>query len=579
MIKDKIAFWGTDEHDADILVIVHLRLADDIIDIWTLPKGSMTDEFEKKALENIDQIDLTQLPENHTYIERTVMAENLLPDEVKTRNTELVKLAETQWRVRVLSNKLSQKLEKEIEGLVEQVKSLTEYDNEMWQLTKTFWDKVNNYFQEKDLTREHTGLLRDKINEAFDMLKGLRKEANHEAKQAVETINARLQKIIESLSPTQNLNAIFDKLKKLQEEANGLRLANNLREQLRQTFNDAFNLVKEERQKGNLRRLEHRIRGLKDIIFRSEKFIKDDKNDLQFQHNRLKTTDGMLEAQLREAKIKMINTRLESNEAKLKEMQGILADLNKQLLQEQKRLEKASVKEKPKQEPAKATIEIKHKKREKDSVEQEAKGEEGISTTEETPLIVTIPSSEENEETTESTEDHPTENESTPDTITEEDIAAIDPTYELEAAMEEVPIAKDDNPSDSDPTPDAINDENDLTDSAEASSEETETSAEETETSSEETEVSDEDSKLSDEETEASDEEIGTADTGEDMITDNPPSAETQVQVNLPDDFPELIEESDIELVEEEKTVPPVTPEDFTEGEGLYDYDKEEEKD
>lgn len=508
MIKDKIAFWGANENDAECLVIVRLRLADDIIDVWTLPKETITDEFEKKALENTDQIDLTQLPENHTYIERSVMEENLLPDEVKTRNTDLVKLAETQWRVRVLSNKLSQKLTKEIDGLVEQVKSLTEYDNEMWQLTKAFWDKVNNYFQEKDLTREHTGWLRDKINEAFDILKSLRKEANHEARQAVETIQARIQKIMESVSPNQNLNVIFDKLKGLQDESNRLRLAGTLREQLRVLFNDAFTLVKEERQKGNLRRIEHRIRGVKDIIARSEKTIRDDRNDLQFQHNRLKTTDGKLEAQLREAKIKMITTQLEANEAKLKEMQEVLNDLNRQLQQEQKKLEKVHTKEKEKPEPVKQPEGNKHHQKNKKPVKQNKDESKEAVSSSENPVVPVL-------------EDF--ENEENANSMPAPDIAT---------------------------TQESGNEETIAGDNAEQVSEETTAVEDKTETQ----------------------------DISENSESETPPSDGTPAHHSVSDNhhhFYSPIEESDMELFEEQKEVTPKNSEEFTDGEGLYNFDKE----
>jgi len=354
-MKDRIAFWA-EQANEKIFVIVRLRLEDDIFDIWTMPKSSISDEFEKKALANdtIDQINPEQLPEPHTHIERSVMEEYLLPETIKTHETLLVKRAETEWRVKVLSNKLSQQLEKMIDELFAQVKSLTEYDNEMWDLTKTFWDKVNNHFQEKDLTREHAGMLRDKINEAFNILKSLRKSAQEqfgkEAQKAFEQISGQVQKIIDTFSPKANLNFVFDQLKKLQEEANKARLGAEMRKQLYELLNNAFEMVKAERQKSGLRHLENRIKGLQDVIARMEKSIKEDNNELNFQKNRLQHTSGQLEAQLREAKMQMIKTQLESKEAKLADMLKTLEGLNNQLKQEQKRYGNATgkqAKEKP----------------------------------------------------------------------------------------------------------------------------------------------------------------------------------------------------------------------------------------
>ena len=75
------------------------------------------------------------------------------------------------------------------------------------------------------------------------------------------------------------------------------------------------------------------------------------------------------------------------------------------------------------------------------------------------------------------TEDHPTDNDSTSDAITEADFAAIDPTFVFEEESEAVAMTTDDNSTESEPTPDTITEEEDLTDNTELPSEETEAPA------------------------------------------------------------------------------------------------------
>lgn len=509
-MKDRIAFWGTaGENNTESLVIVQLRLADDLIDIWTVPKSEIKEEFEKIAIENPDQFNLEQLPENHTHIERTVMEEYLLPDDIKTHNTALVTRTETEWRVRVLSNKLSQKLEKEIEQLVEQVKALTEYDNEVWQLAKTFWDKVNTHFQEKDLTREHTGLLKNKINEAFDFLKELRSTANEEAKQAFETLNARLQQLVAAIKPTQNMGQIFDRLRKLQDEARQLNLTNNLRDQLRTAFNEAFNKLKEERTKANLNYLERRIKDMRFFISKVERGIKDDQNDLAFQQKRIQNTDGKLEAQLREAKIKMINTRLQENETKLKDMQAVLADLTNQLAKEQQRIEAKSEKElgttasSTEQTDAKRNKKQKNrnnKKGEKQNPDAD-KAKEELTHTE--IVIENLPNPD--QDTWVATDEN--------STISEEQLPENNPAEPSQEPTEELP-ANTDSPDDA-------------------------------------------------------------------AQNNAAQEAEISAPIQLPPNthhFYETTHEEDIEQFMHEKSTPPVQPEDYADGEGLYNFGEEEDK-
>lgn len=546
-MKDRIAFWGADETDAKIFVIVRLRLEDDLFDIWTLPQASVSDEFEKTAQENIDQIDLEQLPEPHTHIERKVMEENLLPENIKTHDTQLVNLAESEWRVRVLSNKLSQQLEKMIDELFAQVKSLTQYDNEVWDLTKTFWDKVNNHYQEKDLTREHARVLRDKINEAFNILKSLRKTANEqfskEAQLAYEKISEQVQKIINTFSPKDNLNALFDKLKRLQSEANRARLASDMRKNLYELFNNAFEMVKSERQKSGLRHLENRIRGLQDVIARMEKGIQEDKNEMSFQRNRLQHTSGQLEAQLREAKMNMLATRLESKEAKLADMIKTLEELNKQLIQEQKRY-KASTQPKEKQQDKKQKNKEKPQDRNKGKAKKETTDTNPEEEATDTPkVVVTTPEK----------------------AATGVELQNQEPNAETETIVTEAEDIKEQAPEAEQETPIAV-----VTMPEEAVTV-VELQKQKPQAEPETTDVA---------------EEIETIVTKAEDIKEQAPEAEAEQETTvmvvappLPENvhhFYEPIQESDMELYEAEKPITPANPEDYADGDGTYDYDKED---
>lgn len=334
-MKDKIVFWGTDENEKDILVTLRLRAADNKVDIWTFAKDSVPDEFAEKMFKDWDDINTNEFPAEHQYIEHDLSEPSLLPQNIKAKNTEIVNRAEKEWYVKVLSSKLSQKLEEEIDQLAEQAKALTEYDKDLWASAKSYWDKVTQHLQDRDLTREHTATLRDKINACFESLKSLRGISNEtfeaDSKANLEKYTTQLTSLDERVALGKNLNSIFDELKQMQEELKEATLTREGRKTLRDRLNEAFENIRNQRKDSRSRRLESRIKGLKAAIDRMEVSLTRDEEALTLEQSRIETTTGKLEAQLRDAKIQMVQARLDSKKDKLKDMKTTYTDLEERL--------------------------------------------------------------------------------------------------------------------------------------------------------------------------------------------------------------------------------------------------------
>lgn len=349
-MKDKIALWGTDERDNDVLIALRLRVNDNCVDIWTFPKNKIDHHIAEAMVREWDKIDPDNLPQPHNHLIQDMGQPSLLPDHLRTADTDIISRTEKEWFVRVLSTKLKAKLIAEIEQLQAQTDALNDYDKDVWDLVQSYWTKVGLHFQSRDLNREDAGILRDRLNACFNKLKSLRKEDNsrhdQEAKANANALNAELAKLSAQIAQKNaNIKNLFEQLKKLQERAIQVRLTKDQRNELRDQIDHAFEAIRNARKQSRHDYYQNRITGLKDVIAKMEKSIAYDEKELKFQQSRFHQMSGQLEIQLREAKMQLTQSQLAGKVEKLNEMRTTLNQVLAEVEREAKRDETAKAKE------------------------------------------------------------------------------------------------------------------------------------------------------------------------------------------------------------------------------------------
>ncbi len=359
-MKKKIVLWGRDANEERILLALELKAEENKVDIYTFPTALATDELNKQLLfEWRDGKEMT-FPEGYTHIERELsVSESLLPDDIKVEKTDIIQRAQTEWHFVVLSSKLNESYQTELAELREKVEALTTYDQTVWDELKSFWSKVQGQVRERNLFREHSNTLRQKTDELFEKLKGLRAVLDEQfkslAKENYDKFNTMLDEVEAKASKSTRLKDVFDELKQIQSKFKDADLTREYRTKIWNRIDAAFKMVKEKRfgpganTGGNSAtdRLQKRFNGLMSAIQRMEKSINYDKNDLEFQNKRISSSEtGQLEAQIRQAKIKMIEERIRSKGVKLEDMNKTKLELEEKMAQQKVRDEKRAEKQK-----------------------------------------------------------------------------------------------------------------------------------------------------------------------------------------------------------------------------------------
>jgi len=366
-MKKRLVLWGENAQNEKVLIAAALKELENKVEITVFPLEVATEEFAQQMMNDWRNGEEVSFPDQQEKIERPLnLSQSLLPEDIKVDRTDVVNRAQTEWNFVVMSSKLKDAYESELEDFRARVQRLESFDHSMWEELKSFWDKVQGQIREKNLFGGHAYRLRKATNETFDEMKELRRKMDEEFKEKSKEVKAKfqeeLEEIEENLEKGLGLKPLFEELKKVQKRFKKASFTREDRSKIWKKLDGLFKDVKEKRfgekspQSGKqtpLERLERRYKGLQKAINKMQSSIGRDKKDLSFEEGRIDKTDGQLEQQIRTAKLKMIEERISSKEVKLQDMlntRKMLEERMEKEVEKQRALEIQKEKQKAKEE-------------------------------------------------------------------------------------------------------------------------------------------------------------------------------------------------------------------------------------
>mgnify|MGYP001545766967 CR=1 FL=1 len=351
-MKKKIVLWGADKDDNKLLIALELIAEENKVNLYSFPEEVATEDLYNQLMNIWREGNELAFPDNHKLMERPLsVTEDLLPEDIKVERTDLISRAQAEWHFVVLSSKLHDLYKSELEEFRERIAKLEEYESGIFEEMKGFWSKVSEQAREKNLFREHANALKDETNKLFDKLKELRAQANAKfrqiSKERVAAFSEEVEQLEAKIEKGLGLKPIFEELKQVQERFKAERFTKEDRNKLWNKIDGAFKKFKLKKygerpddSNNKSSRLERRYQGLLSAIDKMNKSIARDLKDINFQNRRVNETQGQLEMQIRQAKVKMVQERIDSKEEKLKDMMKTKLELEQKLQKEKERQQK-----------------------------------------------------------------------------------------------------------------------------------------------------------------------------------------------------------------------------------------------
>ena len=344
-MKSKLVLWGTTEQNDRVLIAMELRAEDNKVHTWMFPEGIASPEFSLQMVNDWRNGATVAFPEGFTHTATDLtLTDTLIPKGINVEKPDLVQRAQTEWQYIVLSTKLHEAYKSELAGLEDKIAQMSHFSGEVFGALKGFWVKVNNQLKDRNLFREHADELRDTTNVLFEKLKSMRTEVANEyeenSKKWFEQLTVVLddieQRIEEGVSRFPDL---FEKLKNVQKQFREQKLTRDHSNEIWDRLDVLFKNLKERRfgnfatNEGNpTDRMAKRLEGLISAVDKMQMSIDRDRDELNFQKKRVASSEGQLEAQIRQAKINMVMERVKSKEEKLIEMMATKQDVESKMI-------------------------------------------------------------------------------------------------------------------------------------------------------------------------------------------------------------------------------------------------------
>jgi hypothetical protein len=374
-MQSRFTAKGVNSDDKEVVIAYELKEEEFKVDLYLIPRKSLKgDELEKLEKGWVNG-EAYEFPDGTTLINPELNAESVLPADIRSDEAGKIRIKQNEWAYQLLTTKLWESYLHELDGLKAKAAELTQYDRQLFDDAKSFWERVLEHRKERDISQQSLDKIKDDVNSIFEKLKTFRKTESAEFEAASAKLRdeflAKLEELKKRADEKANFKALLDDLKAIQNDNRKNRYTKTDDVQVRKAMDASFQYINERRNHFFNDKTETRVKDLTEIIDKMTASLDRDKKDLEYMAKKANSVNiKSLELQLIKVKTNMLNETIASKEEKLKDIRSTLEKL---LKQSHKPAKQQSAKEK---EPVKAEVEVKTEEAAQSDVSKTAEGTE-----------------------------------------------------------------------------------------------------------------------------------------------------------------------------------------------------------
>lgn len=340
---------GLTADDKEVILAYQLKEDEFKVDLYIVPKKSLKGDLQQQLETQWVAGDAFEFPETAVFINPNLNAESLLPDDIRSEEAGKIRIKQNEWAYTLLTAKLWESYLNELDVLKKKAAELVQYDRQLFDDAKSFWERVLEHRKERDISQDGLDKIKDDVNSIFEKLKTFRKTESAEFEAASgklrDEVLAKLEELKKKVTEKANFKALLEELKTLQNESRKNRYSKADDAQVRKASDSLFHYINDQRNHFFNDVTASRVKGLNEVIEKMEQSLNRDKKDFEYMQKKGDSSKvSSLEMQLLKVKSNMLQETINSKEAKLKDIRLTLENLLKQVNKGKKK-EKAAVAE------------------------------------------------------------------------------------------------------------------------------------------------------------------------------------------------------------------------------------------
>ena len=360
-MQSRFTAKGITSDDKEVLLAYELKEEEFKVELHIVPKKSLKGDTLEQLEKNWVDGEAFEFPKGTVDVVPKLQGdESILPGDIRSDEAGKIRTKQNEWAYTLLTAKLWESYLNELEELKNKAVALTQYDRNLFDEAKSFWERVLEHRKERDISQERLDKIKDDVNSVFEKLKTFRKTESAEfegtSAKLRDEILTKLEDLRTRINEKANFKALLEEHRNIQVDNKKNRYTKADDAQLRKALDSVFQFINEQRNLFFSDMTASRVNGLNEVIRKMELSLSHDRKDLVHLHKKNESNKiSSLEMQLIKVKMNMLNETVVSKEEKLKD---IRATLEKLLKQSGKSIKKEEVKEEGSKEISPATAEV-----------------------------------------------------------------------------------------------------------------------------------------------------------------------------------------------------------------------------